>query len=66
MGDMGDFWNDVKAGRKSRRERFALNCPGCVKDHPKRNPTKLMPGQRCKVCGYQDRRSGRNIDKEAE
>lgn len=58
MGDMGDFWNDVKAARKERRNRLGVNCPGCPKIQPKRIPTRLMPGQKCKVCGYQDRRSG--------
>lgn len=55
-GDMGDFWNDVKADRKERRERLGVNCPGCIKHHPKRNPTVLLPGQRCKVCKHRDPR----------
>ncbi len=56
MGDLGDFWRDIKAARADRRERLGIDCPGCRKIQPKRIPTRLLPGQRCKVCGYRDPR----------
>lgn len=52
MGDMGEFFNDLKEHRKRMRREKGINCPGCIKDHPKRDPTILLPGQRCKVCGH--------------
>lgn len=55
-GDMGDFWNDMKAERKERRARLGKDCPGCPMVQPKRIPTVLLPGQKCKVCGYRDPR----------
>lgn len=48
MGDTGD---DYKAWKDHKRAN-SIQCPGCIKDHPKRHPTNLMPGQRCKVCGH--------------
>lgn len=53
---MGEFWRDVKAERKARREKHGSPCPGCQKKEPKRIPTTLLPQQRCKVCGYRDPR----------
>ena len=59
-GDMGEFWNDVRAHRREQRAKYGIECPECKRLQPKRNATILMPGQRCKVDGYVDRRSGRN------
>jgi hypothetical protein len=56
MGDMGDFWNDVKDHRRQQRRLFGVECPECQRLQPKRNPTILMPGQRCRVDGYRDAR----------
>ena len=52
MGDMGDFYKDWKEDKKYRKEKFGIDCPQCNVVQPKRIPTRLMPGQRCKVCGY--------------
>ena len=60
MSDEGDFWREVRDQRRERRAALGVDCPDCNKLQPKRIPTLLMPGQRCKVCGYQDRRSGRH------
>lgn len=49
-----DYWHDVKEHRKSLRARLCVSCPGCPKIQPKRDPTILLPQQRCKVCGYRD------------
>ena len=56
MGDMGDFYNDLKWARKMRRKQFGVPCPMCNVKQPKRTPTILLPGQRCKVDGYRDPR----------
>lgn len=61
MGDMGDFYRDVKADLANRRQRFGVNCPRCREKQPKRTPTILLPGQRCKVDGYIDPRSKEEI-----
>lgn len=67
-GDVGEFWRDVNADRRERRVRLGVNCPGCPKIQPKRTPTILLPGQRCRVCGYRDPRpredDARNITKQ--
>ena len=57
MSDMADYWHDVKAARRERRAELGVNCPGCPKIQPKRIPTVLLPGQRCRVCGYRDERA---------
>lgn len=57
MGDMGDYYRDHKAWQRERRQKLAVECEGCPVIQPKRNPTKLMPGQTCRVCGYRDPRS---------
>lgn len=56
MGDMGDYFNDLKSDRKWRRETYGVNCPQCGKVRPKAHPSILLPGQRCKVDGYRDPR----------
>lgn len=56
MGDVGDDWRAVKAHYRERKAREGIDCPGCRKVQPKRIPTRLLPGQRCKVCGYRRER----------
>lgn len=56
MGDMGDFYRDLRESRRLRREAFGVDCPMCRVKQPKRTPTILLPGQRCKVDGYRDPR----------
>jgi hypothetical protein len=53
---MGDLWRGVREARKERRRAFGVPCPGCNIKQPKREPTIMLPGQRCKVCGHVDRR----------
>lgn len=57
MGDVGDYWNDVKFDRRQRREKFGVACPRCKEVRPRTCASILMPGQRCKVDGYRDQRS---------
>jgi hypothetical protein len=56
MSEEGDFWKEYREERKKERRRLGINCPGCNIKEPKRTPTILMPGQRCRVCGYKDPR----------
>lgn len=52
MGDMGDMFREHREYIKDRKEKFGIDCPGCKIKEPKRIPTRLLPGQRCKVCGF--------------
>ena len=63
MGDMGDFYRDVKESRREYREKVGINCPGCNILQPNRTPTILTPGRKCKICGYNYHRA--KIEKEA-
>lgn len=56
MGDVGDVFNNLRNKKRQMRAKWGLNCVGCPKVQPKRTPTILVPGQRCKVCGYTDPR----------
>lgn len=52
MGDMGDDFRAWREERKAHRDRHAMDCEGCITNHPKRNPSKLYPGQKCRWCGW--------------
>jgi len=56
MGDMGDMYREMKEERRDRRRALGIDCPGCIAIEPKRNPTILLPGQRCRYCGHKDQR----------
>lgn len=56
MGDMGDIYNAMREERRALRAKFGIPCPHCRDKQPKREPTILLPGQRCKVDGYRDPR----------
>jgi hypothetical protein len=56
MGDMGEYFKDLKNNRKLLRQKFGVECPGCKVKRPKASPTILLPQQKCKVCGYRDPR----------
>lgn len=55
-GDEGDYWRDVKEARRRERDKHGIECVGCMAKEPNRNPTILMPQQKCRVCGYRDPR----------
>jgi len=55
MGDMKEYFQDWKSYFKQQKEKYGVKCPDCIKREPKRNPTILLPGQRC-YCGYKDKR----------
>jgi len=52
MGDMADIYNALRDDKKENRLRNGKACDGCVQHHPKRSPSILMPGQRCRWCGF--------------
>lgn len=56
VSDMGDIYRAMRADRRERRAKFGVPCPQCRAKQPKRHPTILLPGQRCKVDGYRDPR----------
>lgn len=53
---MGDDFRALREHRKDLRARLGVNCVGCVEKHPKRIPSILLPGQRCRVCKHVDPR----------
>lgn len=56
MGDMGDYYNDLRDARREARAKHGVECPQCRIVRPKAHPSILLPGQRCKVDGYRDTR----------
>ena len=64
MGDMADDFRAMRERRRRVRAERGIDCPGCIEIEPKRNPTRLLPGQKCRYCGYQDRRDGREVNGE--
>jgi rRNA maturation endonuclease Nob1 len=56
MGDVGDDFRAHKEHVRALKAEHGVDCPGCRKVQPKRIPTRLLPGQRCKVCGHRDPR----------
>jgi hypothetical protein len=53
---MGDIFNDMRDERRRLRAEFGVPCPLWRVKQPKREPTILLPAQRCKVDGYRDPR----------
>lgn len=49
MGDMGDYYRDVKEWKKERRKKLGIPCPDCQRLLPKAHPSILLPGQKCKM-----------------
>lgn len=65
MGDMGDYYNDIRNHRRERRALLGVECPQCRVVRPKTNPSILLPNQRCKVDGYRDPRPDDRFTDEA-
>ena len=55
MSDDGDMWWEVQERRRLLRQQLGVKCPACIEREPKRNPTILLPRQKC-YCGYRDPR----------
>ena len=49
MGDMGDDFRAMKDMNRQMRSRLGVPCPRCIAEQPRRQPTILLPGRRCKV-----------------
>lgn len=49
MSDAIDDFRALKQFREARRAKFGVPCPRCQQEQPRRQPTILEPGQRCKV-----------------
>ena len=64
MGDMGDYFNDLRAARRDARAKYGVCCPQCAMSRPKAHASILLPGQRCKVDGYRDPRPRSIMDEE--
>ena len=62
MGDVGEFWRDVKADRKERRARLGVPCPICREKLPRANPRILLPQQVCRMHNYRDPRAYEESD----
>lgn len=56
MSDMIDMYRDMKEHRREMRDALGVSCPHCRIKQPRREPTILLPQQRCKVDGYRDPR----------
>lgn len=56
MSDMGDHFNDLREDRKQQKAKFGIDCPGCREKFPRAQPSKLLPGWKCRTCGYVDAR----------
>ena len=61
MSETVEIYRAVKDHRKEQRALLGMDCPGCPKIQPKRTPTRLMPGQTCRVCSYRDMRDAEVI-----
>lgn len=56
MSDMIDMYRVIKDHHREMRAALGVACPNCRIKQPKREPTILLPQQRCKVDGYRDPR----------
>lgn len=56
MGDMAEDFREMREARRKVRAELGEDCIGCITIEPKRNPTVLLPGQKCRYCGHQDTR----------
>ncbi len=55
-GDVGEMFNEMKADRRAKRDKYGVPCPECVAKLPRACPSILLPQQRCKIHGYRDQR----------
>lgn len=49
MSDTIDDFRALKQYRAKFRAAFGVPCPRCTAEQPKRQPTILEPGRRCRV-----------------
>ena len=51
-----DFWHTVREATRDLLVKHGIACPECRRLQPRRDPSILLPGQKCRVDGYRDRR----------
>lgn len=49
--DISEHYRDLRAHYAKIKAEVGIDCPGCRLKEPKRIPTRLTPGRRCRVCG---------------
>lgn len=49
MGDATEMFRAMTDMNKQMRARMGVKCPKCIEEQPRRSPTVLLPGRRCKV-----------------
>lgn len=49
MSDMADYYRDFRDHKRRVRQSYGIPCPRCQSEQPKRQPTILLPGAKCKV-----------------
>jgi hypothetical protein len=54
---------EIRKANQALKKEHAVDCPQCKAKYPNRNPTRLMPGETCKVDGYVDQREPLKIIK---
>ena len=53
MSEFGDDMREWRKRKSAHRQSYTVECPRCP---PNRSPSKLIPGQTCRVDGYTDPR----------
>lgn len=61
MGDMAEVFYALRMERRERRLKYGVECPQCKIVRPKAHPSILLPQQVCKVDGYKDPRSRKEM-----
>lgn len=56
MNDIKDDFRVLRDYRRKSRDQNGVECQGCIRSHPTRDPTILFPGQKCGWCGNKDPR----------
>lgn len=56
MSEIGETFTAWNNDKKKLRSMFGVPCPKCVELLPKAQPSILLPGQRCKIHKYADKR----------
>jgi ribosomal protein L37AE/L43A len=48
---ISEYFRRTREREKIIKAAKGIDCPGCKTKEPKRVPTRLIPGKKCKVCG---------------
>lgn len=66
MSEIGEVYADMRRYHKRLAKMYAVECPRCAAVRPKACPSRLLPGQRCKVDGYVDPRPLLTVEQKKE